>query len=89
MPLPKDALTQAGALNKETASSGLKKVERLREIGTSFDAKMMPPLNPEEQKKFQTLRDEARRKMIETVGSAALQKAEGKAKEFLDSHPGK
>lgn len=89
MPIPKDALTQVGALKKETASSGLKKVERLREIGTSFDAKMMPPLNPEEQKKFQTLRDEARRKMIETVGSAALQKAEGKAKEFLDSHPGK
>ena len=76
-PILKDELTQLGALKKDTALSGLKKGEKLREIGTSFDAKMMPLLNPEQQQKFQTLREEARCKMIEAMGSAA---AEGRRK---------
>jgi hypothetical protein len=74
-PILKDELKQLGDLKKDTKLGALKKVERLREIGTSFDAKMKPLLIPEQQQKFETMRDEARRKMIETMGSEALKKA--------------
>jgi hypothetical protein len=75
-PILKDELKQLGDLKKDTKLSALKKVERLREIGTSFDAKMKPLLNPDQQQKFDTLREDARRKLIETMGSEALKKAE-------------
>jgi Spy/CpxP family protein refolding chaperone len=75
-PILKDELKQLGDLKKDTSLSALKKVARLREIGTSFDAKMKPLLNPDQQQKFDTLREDARRKLIETMGSEALKKAE-------------
>jgi Spy/CpxP family protein refolding chaperone len=52
----------------------------LKQIGSAIDAKITPLLNPEQQKKFQSLRDEARRNMIEKMGSQAIQKAEAKIK---------
>jgi Spy/CpxP family protein refolding chaperone len=61
----------------------LHKLERLREIGKSFDAKITPLLTAEQQPKFQALRDEARRKMIETMGSAAVHKLEGELEKKL------
>jgi len=88
-PILKDEIAQLGALKKDTSLSALKKVERLREIGESFDAKMVPLLNPEQQQKFKTLRDEARRKLIETMGSDAVKKVEGDVMQYLDSHPSK
>ena len=40
----------------------------------------MPILNPEQQKKFQALRDEKRRELIEKMGSQVIEKAEAKVK---------
>lgn len=77
-PILKDELNQLGALKKDTTLSAVKKIERLREIGQSFDAKMTPLLNAEQQQKFQALRDAARRKMIEEAGSQAVQKAQAR-----------
>jgi len=88
-PILKDELTQLGALKKDTSLSAVKKVERLREIGKSFDEKMSPLLNPDQQQKFQTLREQARRKMIETMASAAAEKAEGEVKAWFTSESGK
>lgn len=76
IPVLEEELKQLGALKKDTSLSDLKKVERLREIGTSFDAKITPFLNPEQQSKFQTLRDQMRKRLIEEMAEKALHKLE-------------
>jgi len=76
-------------LKKDTSLSAVKKVERLREIGKSFDEKMTPLLNADQQQKFQALREQARRKLIETMGSEAAEKAEGEVKQWFTSESGK
>ena len=82
-PILKDETTQLAALKKDTSLTALKKVEKLREIGTSFDAKMMPLLNPEQQKKFEALRQQLRRKMVEEMGEKALEKVKAEAETFF------
>ncbi|MFO1313176.1 MAG: DUF3604 domain-containing protein [Burkholderiales bacterium] len=76
LPILADEIKALGALKKDASLSGLKKVEGVRQIGVSFDEKLKPLLNPEQQKKFETLRDAFRRKMIETMAGQAMQKAE-------------
>ena len=62
-------------LKTDTKLSGLQKVEALRKIGVSFDEKISPLLNPEQQQKFQALREQMRRRIIEEAASQGLQKA--------------
>jgi hypothetical protein len=50
-------------------------VEALRKIGVSFDEKISPLLNAEQQKKFQALREQMRRRLIEEAAGKALDKA--------------
>jgi hypothetical protein len=88
-PLLKDEITQLGTLKKDTTLSAVKKVERLREIGKDFDAKMKPLLNADQQQKFQALREQARRKMIETMASEAAEKASGEIKAWFTSESAK
>jgi len=83
VPILKEEAKQLAALKKNASLSAVKKVEQLRQIGSSIDARITPILNPEQQKKFQVLREEARRRIIETMGSQALHKLEGEAKEKL------
>ncbi len=78
VPIFKQELQQLEVLKKDKSLSSLKKVARLREIGSSIDAKVTPLLNPEQQKKFQTLRDGARRRMIEEMASQVVKKIESK-----------
>ena len=73
-PILKEELSQLQALKKDESLGALKKVERLREIGSSFDAKMTPLLNAEQQKKFQAFREQMRRQIIEQMASEAVQK---------------
>jgi hypothetical protein len=84
-PILKDELTQLGALKKDKSLTALKKVERLREIGTSFDARMKPLLNPEQQQKFDSLRVQARRHLIGTMADEAAQKIEDSARQWFTS----
>jgi Protein of unknown function (DUF3604) len=87
VPILKEELTRLGALKKDTSLSALKKVERLREIGVSFDEKLKPLLNAEQQQKFQTLRENFRRRMIEEMADKALQKAKSAVSTwFADEH---
>jgi len=83
VPILKDEITQLGALKKHASLSAVQKVEQLRKLGVSFDEKIMPLLNAEQQPKFQILREEARRKIIETMGSQALHKLEGELEHKL------
>ena len=49
-------------------------MEELRKLGVSFDEKISPLLNPEQQQKFQAMREQMRRRMIEEMADKALQK---------------
>ena len=83
VPILKEELTQLGALKKDTSLSALKKVERLRQIGVSFDEKLKPLLNAEQQQKFQTLRENFRRRLIEEMAEKAVQKIGGEVKQWF------
>ena len=71
-PILKEELAQLAALKKDASLSGPRKVERLREIASSFDARLSPLINPEQQQKFQTLRDQLRRRFIAQVAGTAM-----------------
>ena len=57
VPILKEELKQLGALKKDTSLSAVQKVERLRQLGVSFDEKLKPLLNAEQQQKFQAMRE--------------------------------
>ncbi len=83
VPYLKQELPQLAELKKNTSLSALQKVEKLKEISSSIDAKITPLLDPAQQQKFQAIREENRRKLIEEMGSKVLQKAEGEIKQKM------
>jgi hypothetical protein len=83
LPFLQDEVKQLGALKKNTALKPLDKIEQLKQIGSAIDAKITPILDPTQQKKFQEMREEKRREMIEQMGSGAIQKAEAKVKQEM------
>ncbi len=86
-PILKEELQKLAAVKKDTTLSGLKKIERLREIGVSFDEKLKPLVNADQQQKFQALREQMRRRIIEEAGEKALQKAKAAVSTwFADVH---
>ena len=80
VPILKEEVTKLGALKNNTSLSALQKVEQLRQIGSSFDEKIKPALNPEQQQKFQAMREEMRKQLIEKMASAAAQRLESAVK---------
>ena len=48
----------------------------MKQIGSAIDAKITPLLDPAQQKKFQTMREDMRREMIEKMSGKLVQKAE-------------
>jgi hypothetical protein len=82
-PIIKQEMPQLEALKKNTSMDRLKKIEEVKKIGGSVDAKIMPILNPEQQQKYTRLRDERRREMIEKMGSEEIQKLESDVKKKL------
>jgi hypothetical protein len=84
LPFLQQEAKQLEALKKNTSLDALKKVERLKEIGSAIDAKIMPILDPPQQQKFQALREEKRREMRETMESKAMQKVETGIKQSVD-----
>ena len=65
VPILEQELKQLGALKKDATLSAARKVERLREMANSFDERLKPLINPEQQQKFQALREQLRRRLIE------------------------
>jgi hypothetical protein len=57
LPFLQDGVKQLGALKKNTSLKPLEKVEQLKQIGSAIDAKIMPILDPSQQKKFQEMRE--------------------------------
>ena len=83
VPILQQELKQLGALKTDTKQSGLQKVEALRKLGVSFDEKITPLLNAEQQPKFQAMREQMRRKMVEEMADKALQKVRSAASAML------
>ena len=87
VPILQQEIKQLGDLKKDTTLSGLQKVEALRKLGVSFDEKISPLLNPEQQQKFQSMREQMRRRLIEEMADKAMQKVESAASAwFADVH---
>ena len=74
VPILKQAAPQLEALKKNTSLKPLQKLEQLKQIADSVDSKLTPLLNPDQQQKFQAIRDEHRRELIEKMASQAVEK---------------
>ncbi len=83
VPILQQEIKQLGELKKDTKLSGLQKVEALRKLGVSFDEKISPLLNPEQQQKFQAMREQMRRRMVEEMAGKALEKLKSEASAFF------
>jgi hypothetical protein len=68
VPFLKEEAPKLEALKKNTALNPLQKIERLKQISGEVDAKINPLLDAGQQKKFQAIREENRRKLIEQMG---------------------
>ena len=89
VPILNDEIKRLGDLKKNTSLSAEQKVEELRKLGVSFDERLKPLLNADQQSRFQTMREEFRRRLIESMASAELQKLQSEVKSwfFADEHP--
>jgi hypothetical protein len=85
VPILEQEIKALGALKKDTKLGALKKVEELRKIGVSFDEKVRPLLNPEQQWKFQAMREEMRRRIIAGMASEAADKVKKAVTRDLES----
>ena len=74
VPILKQAAPQLETLKKNTSLKPLQKIEQLKQIADSVDSKITPLLNPDQQQKFQAIRDEHRRELIEKMASQVVQK---------------
>jgi predicted transcriptional regulator len=83
VPILKEELNQLGALKKDTSLGAAQKVEKLRQLGVSFDDKLKPLLNADQQQKFQTMRENFRRRLIEEMAEKAEQKIGGEVKQWF------
>jgi len=79
VPILKEEISRLQALKKDASLNPARKVERVHEIGNSFDERLKPLINPEQQQKFDALREQLRRRFIETIA----QKAEGEVKAWF------
>lgn len=84
VPMLQAELKQLGALKKNTSLSALQKVEQLHKLGASFDERIRPLLDAEQQQKFEAMRDQMRKRLIAKMESEAAGKLEKAAKRDLE-----
>jgi Protein of unknown function (DUF3604) len=85
-PIIQGELPKLTALKKDASLKPEQKLEQLKAIADDLDSKVTPLLNADQQKKFQEIRDEHRRELIEKIGSGLVEKAENTASGFFDQH---
>ena len=78
VPILKEELKQLGALKKDDSLSAVQKVERLRQLGVSFDEKLKPLVNADQQQKFQAMREDFRRRLIEGMAEKGCKRRKAK-----------
>ena len=75
-PFLQNEAKQLDALKKNTSLKPLDKLEQLKKIADDIDAKVTPLLDQQQQQKFQAIREEHRRQLIDKLASQAAQKVE-------------
>jgi Protein of unknown function (DUF3604) len=83
VPILEGEIKQLGALKKNKSLSNLKKVEELKRISTSFDEKLRPLLNSEQQQKFGAMREEMRKRMVEKMLGELEHKVEHEVRDLM------
>ena len=86
IPIVKSELPKVQELKKNTSLKPVDKLEQLKQISDELDSKITPLLNADQQKKFQEIREEHRRQLIEKMSSQVVQKLEGDATAMFDQH---
>ena len=84
VPILKDEINRLGALKKDTSLSGSKKLEELRNTGVSFDEKIKPLLNADQQSKFQEMREALRRRLLVKIAEEVGAKLEDAAEQRVE-----
>ena len=83
VPILKEEFKQLEAMKKDASLSGVRKIARVREIGNSIDERLKPLINPDQQQKFQEVREDLRKRFIEKMMSEAKLKVEAEAKSWF------
>ncbi len=83
VPFLKQELPKLQALKKDKSLKPEQKLEQLKQISDEVDSKVTPLLDPEQQKKFQAMREEHRRELIEKMASQVMQTAESKVRQEM------
>jgi hypothetical protein len=78
VPFLKGEVPKLQALKKNTALEPGQKLEQLKQIADEVDAQITPLLDPQQQQKFQAIREEHRRELIDKMASQVMQKVEAK-----------
>ena len=78
VPVLQQEMKQLGGLKTDTKLSGLQKMEELKKLSVSFDEKISPLLNPDQQKKFKAMREQMRLRMLEEAAGKVKAKVEAK-----------
>ncbi|HEX8801848.1 MAG TPA: DUF3604 domain-containing protein, partial [Terriglobales bacterium] len=76
LPIIQEELPKLKELKKNTSLKPEQKLEQLKQIADDLDSKIAPLLNADQQKKFQEIREQHRRELMEKIGSEIVQKAE-------------
>jgi hypothetical protein len=83
VPFLKGEMPKLEGLKKNTSLTPVQKLEQLKQISDEVDAKVAPLLNQEQQRKFQAIRAEHRRQLIEKMASQVIQKVEKEVSEVF------
>ena len=84
IPILEDAATELQALKKNASLKPLEKVEQLKQIGSSVVDKIAPLLDPQQQKKLQTIREDVRRRLVEKMADQLAERAEADVEQKLE-----
>jgi hypothetical protein len=86
VPILKGELPKLQELKKNTSLKPEQKLEQLKQISDEIDAKVSPLLDQQQQQKFQAIREEHRRELIEKLAGQVVQKAKADIEQDIDSY---
>jgi hypothetical protein len=86
VPIIQQELPKLKELKKNTSLKPEEKLEQLKQIADQLDSRITPLLNADQQKKFQEIREEHRRELIEKLADKAATKAEAALGSSFDQH---
>jgi hypothetical protein len=87
VPFLKQEAPKLEALKKNTSLSPVQKLEQLKQIADEVDAKITPLLDQQQQQKFQAIREEHRRALIEKLGSKMTQELQTEIRGWFVTPP--